>query len=456
MGSAVSTGHDNDDLIDNLVQGSYIKTAPVEEVFRAVDRAFYYLPEHRDNAYHDLAWKNGNLHLSAPCVYCEVMESLELKPGLSFLNIGSGTGYFNTMAGLILGANGTNHGIEMFEDNVQYANMKLEEFKRTAPAIDSFEFCEPKFVTGNGFCLPFGCQLYDRVYCGAAVPETHASHVQSFLKIGGILVMPYNNHLVQMRRLSFTQYDFSIVLPVSFATLRMPDATEAQQTVSLPELASVLSLKEVCRIAVRRLIRAGVEPAQPPPQMPAATGPLRRKRQQQMIVAKLCQMSDDETVDCYQFFRPTNRRNGLDDEDEEEDEEEDEGVEEEEEEEEGEEEGAESASMIIAQRRKVAKREKFDSGLGEEMENGKGLTSEEEEEEEEDDDSDDSEIGEQNAREAVRRKAIMVRQLKARREAERVKRRNCRADYGPQMRNSIMQLPLPKELKAYLNFYRDF
>lgn len=34
------------------------------------------------------------------------MEALKLGPGQSFLNIGSGTGYFSTMAGLMLGPSG--------------------------------------------------------------------------------------------------------------------------------------------------------------------------------------------------------------------------------------------------------------------------------------------------------------------------------------------------------------
>ena len=106
MGGAVSAGEDNDELIDNLVEADYIKSSHIERVFRAVDRAEYYLPDHRENAYKDLAWKHGNIHLSAPCIYSEVMESIKLEPGMSFLNLGSGTGYLSTLAGLILGKSG--------------------------------------------------------------------------------------------------------------------------------------------------------------------------------------------------------------------------------------------------------------------------------------------------------------------------------------------------------------
>jgi protein-L-isoaspartate O-methyltransferase len=69
MGGSVSSGRNNDELVDNLVKGGLIKTPIIERVFRAVDRGIFYLPNFKDAAYRDLAWREGRIHISAPCIY---------------------------------------------------------------------------------------------------------------------------------------------------------------------------------------------------------------------------------------------------------------------------------------------------------------------------------------------------------------------------------------------------
>ncbi|XP_022349600.1 protein-L-isoaspartate O-methyltransferase domain-containing protein 2 isoform X3 [Enhydra lutris kenyoni] len=229
MGGAVSAGEDNDELVDNLKEAQYIRTAPVEQAFRAIDRADYYLEEFKENAYKDLAWKHGNIHLSAPCIYSEVMEALDLQPGLSFLNLGSGTGYLSSMVGLILGPFGVNHGVELHSDVIEYAKQKLDFFIRTSDSFDKFDFCEPSFVTGNCLEISPDCSQYDRVYCGAGVQKEHEEYMKSLLKVGGILVMPLEEK---------------------------PCHSESGKSrlVQLPPLA-VRSLQDLARIAIRGAIK---------------------------------------------------------------------------------------------------------------------------------------------------------------------------------------------------------
>ncbi|KAG1697671.1 Protein-L-isoaspartate O-methyltransferase domain-containing protein 1 [Nymphon striatum] len=258
MGGAVSTGEDNDDLIDNLIEADCIKTPSVEAVFRAVDRADYYLIKHREGAYKDVAWKHGNLHLSAPCIYSEVMEALQLEPGLSFLNVGSGSGYLSTMAGLILGPYGTNHGIELHQDVVDYAHEFLELFKKKSPSLDRYDFCEPQYFFGNVLLLDPTTKLYDRVYCGAGCPPEQENFFKNLLKVGGILVIPTRDFLWQIVRQGQTSWQVTKLLSVTFASLVLPGPNEEGQTVQI-ESPKPLKLSAICRYNIRKLLLQQIE-----------------------------------------------------------------------------------------------------------------------------------------------------------------------------------------------------
>ncbi|XP_046740437.1 protein-L-isoaspartate O-methyltransferase domain-containing protein 1-like [Diprion similis] len=255
MGGALTIGQNNDELVEYLLETGYVRRKEVELVFRAVDRANYLLPLHQESAYKDLAWKHGNLHLSAPCVYGVAMEFLSLKPGQSFLNIGSGTGYFSTMAGLFLGPYGINHGIELHEDCLEYAREQLENFKQNSYALEEFEFCEPSFVQGNCLRVTPGKE-YDAVYCGAAVSERNVAAIKRFVRIGGLVVMPYKGRLCCFTRTDENVWGCKRSLKVSFATLVVPDPAD-QNSITLPD-SEPLSLQELCRSTVRQILRENV------------------------------------------------------------------------------------------------------------------------------------------------------------------------------------------------------
>ncbi|KAM9505954.1 protein-L-isoaspartate O-methyltransferase domain-containing protein 2-like isoform 2-T2 [Salvelinus alpinus] len=270
MGGAVSAGEDNDELIDNLKEAQYIRSDLVEQAFRAIDRADYYLEEFRDSAYKDLAWRHGNIHLSAPCIYSEVMEALDLQPGLSFLNLGSGTGYLSTMVGLILGPFGVNHGVELHQDVIEYAYQKLEFFIKTSDSFDRFEFCEPCFVIGN--CLEIATESgqYDRVYCGAGVQREQEDYMKNLLKVGGILVLPLEEKLTKITRTGYNSWETKKIIAVSFAPLVLPKHRDNSKpkAVPLPTMFKVRTLQDLARISIRLTLKKTV----------AGPGPLPRRR----------------------------------------------------------------------------------------------------------------------------------------------------------------------------------
>lgn len=136
----------------------------------------------------------------APCVYTKVLENLELRENLLFLNIGSGTGYLSSMVGLILGANGVNHNIEIHKDLITYAMDGVKEVVKSSTYFDEFDFCVPKIVHGDCMNLKQtpDCIMYDRIYVGACVSQEQEQFITKFLKIGGILVMPSNDSVISL------------------------------------------------------------------------------------------------------------------------------------------------------------------------------------------------------------------------------------------------------------------
>ncbi|KAL9980549.1 hypothetical protein ACROYT_G009151 [Oculina patagonica] len=233
------TGRNNEEMVDRLVQMGVITSKEVEEAFRAVPRGAFVPPDQQVEAYLDSPLLGDfHLHMSAPHMYATVLEALDLSPGLSFLNIGSGTGYFSCLAGCILQAQGINHGIELHEDLVAFAKERVEEYLRFSPTV-AYDICPPKFVAGNCFRLdPAGCN-YDRVYCGAACPASKVHFILGLTKIGGFAVIPCRGKLLKIERISDTGVKQTSISEVSFASLvAMPESDSSLPKLYFPKESS--------------------------------------------------------------------------------------------------------------------------------------------------------------------------------------------------------------------------
>jgi len=80
---------------------------------------------------------------------------------MSFLNIGSGTGYFSCLVGYLIKSHGVSHGIELHEDLLDFAKDHVKEFLAHRPQ-DTSEICPPLMISGNGFRLDPNQLKYDR------------------------------------------------------------------------------------------------------------------------------------------------------------------------------------------------------------------------------------------------------------------------------------------------------
>lgn len=161
-------------------------------------------------AYIDMAvLKSNDVHMSAPHLYVGALEALDLRAGMSFLNIGSGTGYLSTIASLLLGpasAGSVNHGVEVKSHLVAYSHRRFADWLHTSQRERS-SVTAPILAVGNCFSLNSESRQYDRIYCGAALPahvdssgELRTSHelywtIISLLKPGGTMAIPVGDEV---------------------------------------------------------------------------------------------------------------------------------------------------------------------------------------------------------------------------------------------------------------------
>ncbi|CAH8652314.1 unnamed protein product [Heterobilharzia americana] len=101
--------------------------------------------------------------------------------------------------------------------------------------------------------------VYDRIYVGAAV--TNRIHLQSILrllKVGGILVAPYRDKFMKIRRVDENKVTASELMSVTFATL-LPSIIGSRKKVEPPPKQEVTPLEQLAARLIRRLLRQVIE-----------------------------------------------------------------------------------------------------------------------------------------------------------------------------------------------------
>jgi len=202
-----------------------ISSDAIESGFRKVDRKFFVPKGNEDMAHLDQPLKEGNVHISAPHIYGSALEALELIPNspLSFLNVGSGTGYLSCIVAEVLGPRSLNYGVEVHEDVVEHSRASIEKWKNvrekqitggkrlsptSAQAIKrAINDAAPhiEIIHGNGLQISASSGEsvvgFDRIYIGAAVERENLPKITKLLSPGGVLVGPVDDELVKVVRI---------------------------------------------------------------------------------------------------------------------------------------------------------------------------------------------------------------------------------------------------------------
>jgi len=209
----------NNTMVDELVESNSLHSEEAIAAFKTVDRGHFWPSQGGDLAYADMPLRHGRLHLSAPHIYAKALESLmPLRPGMSFLNVGSGTGYFNCIVSEFIGSAAANHGVDIWPETVGHARECSAQLGKST--VD--------YTLGNVYQLNVNETMrYDRIYIGACA-NSRSKYLYSLLEVGGILIGPFQmGHSQQLRRvIRQTECHFFVEVlgSVQFACLVEPPA----------------------------------------------------------------------------------------------------------------------------------------------------------------------------------------------------------------------------------------
>lgn len=184
--------------LDILVLNLIIYTmADLDGAFNKIERKNF-LPSYEvSNAHFDVPIPIGfGQTNSQPSTVYLMLEWLEPDLGDKVLDVGSGSGWTTALLACLVGNKGSVFGVERIKELVEFGR---ENCKRLD--IRNAKF----YLAGNEFGLKKYAP-YDRILVSASYDEIPKSLIYQ-LKIGGKMVIPVNNDILEITKLSDNSLD---------------------------------------------------------------------------------------------------------------------------------------------------------------------------------------------------------------------------------------------------------
>lgn len=155
-----------------------------------MDRVHFCPQNHQEMAYSDQPLREDHVHLSAPHMYGCIIEQLEIPSdaSISFLNVGSGTGYLSCIVAKMLSKSSICYGVELQQEVLDHCMASIARWN----VNDDLPHME--FIRGNGLHIDAtkGESVigYDRIYVGSSIDKRAVAKFAAMLRLGGILIAP--------------------------------------------------------------------------------------------------------------------------------------------------------------------------------------------------------------------------------------------------------------------------
>ncbi len=201
----------NDELVDELTKGGYLKTPTLIEAFREVNRADFVPEGLKKDAYMNVPLPIGfDQTISQPLTVAFMLELLLPQPGERILDVGTGSGWQAVLLAHTVGDSGKVIGIERIPELKEMADRHIAQYKNLRDKIE--------IILGDGSKGYEEGAPYDKIIAAATAEEIPSAWKEQ-LKAGGIIVAPVGDSIMTLSKITADKFETKEYYGFSFVPL---------------------------------------------------------------------------------------------------------------------------------------------------------------------------------------------------------------------------------------------
>jgi protein-L-isoaspartate(D-aspartate) O-methyltransferase len=204
-----------DALIDALVQDGYLKSQPIIDAFKKIDRKDFISEDMKNRAYENVALPIGYKQtISQPLAVAFVLELLEIRPGEKVLEIGTGSGWKTALLAQLVGGQGKVYSVERVSELRDFARKNLLKYAFEETGVLTL-------IGGDGLYGYPEHAPYDKIIAAASAKEI-PNFWKEQIKIGGRIVAPVGDNIVVIDKIGPNQFTAKSYFGFHFMPLIQP------------------------------------------------------------------------------------------------------------------------------------------------------------------------------------------------------------------------------------------